>query len=496
MSEGITSKPDLVSLPLGQPTWVRWRIVALLMALSFVSWFNRVSLPVAYDDRIRDQYAISETAIGWVYSTLLFVYMLCMTPGGWFTDRFGARWSLGLMGLGLGLFVALTGATGVLASGTMLRIALFAIRGTMGLFAAPMYPAASHAVAQWMPFPGRASANGLVQGAAPLGIATTYILFGLLIDRFDWPRAFALTGAATALLGLVWLLYARNQPNQHSGVNAAELSLIRTGDPHGLPGTDAERAAWSRDEPGSPPSTALQADSSEKTAAVTTAAGLDSPDVLTAGTEGVAASFVFPEGGWLGLLRNRSLVLLTLAYGAVGYFEYLFFFWMHYYFDDVLQLGKEQSRLFSAIPVLAMAAGMPLGGLLSDLLLRAFGLRWGRALVPAGGMLIAAAMLGLGVLASNPLWIVTLFALALGAMGATEGPQWTVAIELGGRRGATAAGIFNTGGNLGGLIAPVLTPWISTHFGWQWGISAGGFVCLAGVLLWIWIDPRERVGGA
>src|SRR5438874_5466798 len=82
------------------PTWVRWRIVAVLLAFSFMSWFNRVSMPAAYDEHIKDQTHISEQAIGWVYSALLFAYMLCMTPGGWFADRRGPWRALVLMGFG------------------------------------------------------------------------------------------------------------------------------------------------------------------------------------------------------------------------------------------------------------------------------------------------------------------------------------------------------------------------------------------------------------
>jgi dipeptide/tripeptide permease len=56
-----------------------------------------------------------------------------------------------------------------------------------------------------------------------------------------------------------------------------------------------------------------------------------------------------------------------------------------------------------------------------------------------------------------------------------------------------AAGIFNTGGNLGGMLAPLVTPWVSNHLGWPWGIALGSIVCLIGVCLWLWIDPQERV---
>src|SRR5262249_3338944 len=96
-----------------RPTWVRWRIVALLMAMSFMSWFNRLSMPAAYDEQIKNEFSISPEAIGWVYSALLLVYALFMTPGGWFIDRYGPKAALAWMGFGSGLFVVLTGCAGL-----------------------------------------------------------------------------------------------------------------------------------------------------------------------------------------------------------------------------------------------------------------------------------------------------------------------------------------------------------------------------------------------
>jgi cyanate permease len=69
---------------------------------------------------------------------------------------------------------------------------------------------------------------------------------------------------------------------------------------------------------------------------------------------------------------------------------------------------------------------------------------------------------------------------------------WATALDLGGRRGATAAGIFNTGSNAGGVLAPVVTPLVSMASGWTWGIGLGSLVCLAGVSLWLWIDPKTE----
>ena len=103
-----------------------------------------------------------------------------------------------------------------------------------------------------------------------------------------------------------------------------------------------------------------------------------------------------PAEPWRALLRRRSLVLLTLSYGAVGYFQYLFFYWMRYYFETVLRLPEATSRVYAALPPLAMAAGMPLGGWLSDRVESAVGAPEGRAVVPMAGMTAGALAAGPG----------------------------------------------------------------------------------------------------
>src|SRR2546421_12612602 len=81
-------------------TWVRWRIMALLLAFSFMSWFNRNSMSVAGNEVIIEQYGISETQMGWVYTAFFIAYAACMTPGGWFADRRGPWLALVVMGFG------------------------------------------------------------------------------------------------------------------------------------------------------------------------------------------------------------------------------------------------------------------------------------------------------------------------------------------------------------------------------------------------------------
>ena len=56
---------------------------------------------------------------------------------------------------------------------------------------------------------------------------------------------------------------------------------------------------------------------------------------------------------------------------------------------------------------------------------------------------------------------------------------------------------MNTGGNIGGLIAPVLTPFVADKVkasygeeaGWQVAIGLACVVSAVGGLIWLWIVP-------
>src|SRR5689334_15527201 len=201
-------EPAAPFVPVPRMSWVRWRIVLLLVAFSFLAHFNRVSISAAADLRIMKELSLTPTQMGFVYSAFILFYTLGMTPGGCFIDRFGPRTALLVVGLGSAVFIALTGLVGFgLLAAALIWPAFLVIRSLMGLCNAPMYPAAGQLVAHWMPFSRRALVNGLVVGAAPIGVASTYLVMGFLIDQLTWPLAFVVTGAVTGLVAIGWLFY-------------------------------------------------------------------------------------------------------------------------------------------------------------------------------------------------------------------------------------------------------------------------------------------------
>ena len=132
-------------------------------------------------------------------------------------------------------------------------------------------------------------------------MAITYVGFRRLVDRFDWPRAFVVTATITLALGFLWLVVAADSMAGRRPAARPQATL------DGRATTAPRLLAWLRD--------------------------------------------------------HRNLILLTLSYAAVGYFQYLFFYWVHHYFETVLKLGEQESRWYAMIPRLCMACQHAAGGL-------------------------------------------------------------------------------------------------------------------------------------
>ena len=158
------------------------------------------------------------------------------------------------------------------------------------------------------------------------------------------------------------------------------------------------------------------------------------------------------------VLRQRSVIAITISYTAYGYFQYLFFYWITYYFETIQHQDRGVARGYTTGITLAMGAGMLCGGWLTSQVPATFSPWMRRGLVPLLGMFASGGVFELGLLASKPQVTLAAFVLAAAFLGACEAAFWTTAVELGGPYGGTAAGLMNTGGNAGGTLSPTLTP--------------------------------------
>src|SRR5438094_3976420 len=146
-----------------RPTWVRWRIVLLLMAFCFLGHLNRLSIVVAADNRLMKEFRFEPDEMGMVYSAFLFAYTLCMTPGGWLIDRWGPKRALLMLAVGAAIFEAASGLGGLGMAGTVMALISFlVVRTLLGMVNAPLHPGTSRMVPLWIPLPQRGRANGLL----------------------------------------------------------------------------------------------------------------------------------------------------------------------------------------------------------------------------------------------------------------------------------------------------------------------------------------------
>ena len=86
---------------------------------------------------------------------------------------------------------------------------------------------------------------------------------------------------------------------------------------------------------------------------------------------------------------------------------------------------------------------------------------------------------------------VILLSLAFGFATAAEAPSWAVAFHLSRENVGTAGGMLNTLGNVGGTLAPVVTPLLAARWGWASGLYGGGVMLVLSVTSWLVLTVKR-----
>jgi ACS family hexuronate transporter-like MFS transporter len=135
----------------------------------------------------------------------------------------------------------------------------------------------------------------------------------------------------------------------------------------------------------------------------------------------------------------------------------------------------------------AYAIGLLLVGRIMDLL----GVRKGFSLavivwsIAAMGHALARSVLGFEA---------ARFALGLGESGNFPASIKTVAEWFPRKERALATGLFNSGTNIGSVVAPLVVPWLTITYGWQWAFIATGALGFIWLITWwaMYSSPQEH----
>ena len=84
------------------------------------------------------------------------------------------------------------------------------------------------------------------------------------------------------------------------------------------------------------------------------------------------------------------------------------------------------------------------------------------------------------------------FGIARAALGISEAGNFPAAIKTTSewfpkKERAYATGIFNSGSNIGAIVAPLTVPWIAVKMGWQWAFILTGAIGFIWVALWVFV---------
>jgi MFS family permease len=208
-----------------EATPVRWmsvpnRILAVLCLMYLVLYIDRVNIATV-GPRMTAELGLTNTQFGLVISAFSYPYALIQLFGGRIIDRFGARRMLLICGAVVCVVTVLTGFVGGLAS-------LFALRLALGVGEGFAFPAATRAMAMWLPPARWGFAQGITHAAARLGNALTPPMLVGLMALVSWRGAFVVLGLASALWVILWLIVTRNEPTRTPASSAPKAVAPET----------------------------------------------------------------------------------------------------------------------------------------------------------------------------------------------------------------------------------------------------------------------------
>jgi ACS family glucarate transporter-like MFS transporter len=395
-------------------------VYALMFLLAAINYIDRSALSVAAAPLARE-FQLDPVQLGYLFSSFLWLYVLCLVPMGVVVDRLGTRM---VNALGIGLWSAATVLTGLVGSFG----ALLSTRVLMGVGEATTYPAAGRVIHEWIPVRERALFTTVFNSGAYFGPAIGSITLAWLVAEAGWRSAFYACGALGFCWMAAWLIWFR-QPEQAAWLGADERALILR-----------ERGG-----------------------------------LATAAAE-------IPAMGVMRLLMSRSMIGMMLTQGCAVYTHYLFLTWLPNYLQVSRGISMLKSGPLTALPYFgAVVLTVVLGKVSDSLLTEKTARSGGRRGMVALAMLVSSVLLLMPFVSDISL-IMLLITIALSGVATTVGLNIALLSDLLRSPGdaGRATGMLILGGNIFGILAPIVTGYviqITGSFDYAFVIAGALLVC-------------------
>lgn len=415
---------------------VRYSLVFLLMLATSIFFGSRSILSISAGSLSADL-SLDTVQLGYLFSSFSVTYVLFQIPCGMLLDRLDTKklylffllfWSLVAIGT---YFVSWLPDT------AWMFLVLLVFRLLMGLFEAPIFPANSRIVSRWFPRHEISFASAIFGSSQYLSIFVFSPLIAWVTVNQGWQYNFLYLGIAALLIGLLlnqWLHWPKNHPS----ISRAELDYLVQ---HQLGNTKASAA------PTKPLAQRLRL-----------------------------------------LLTNRTMLGVCFGQYCMNAIMFFFLTWFPVYLVEVKHIELLSVGLIASVPAIFGFLGNLSGGLISDRLLR-MGLRLSlaRKLPIISGMVFSTCML-LALFTHSQWWIIVWMSVAFFGKGFSS-LGWTIVADIApASLYGLCAGIFNTCGNLSGIVTPLLIGYLIDKTGmfdialYVTGLHAIGAI---GCFLWL-----------
>jgi sugar phosphate permease len=416
---------------LQRPTHVRHVVLYLTVAAYAITYMDRVVFSSA-QPVIRKEFGLDIVTMGAIVASFRWAYSLFQIPGGWLGDRIGPRKALSIIVAWWSIFTSCT----ALAWNASVMIV---VRFIFGMGEAGAFPIATRSLSRWMLPKERGYAQGVTHAGSRLGAALTPPLVVYLIVRFGWRMPFFVFGALGLLWALVWFIYYRDSPEEHSGANAAEREMIHA-------------------------------------------------------ASGGARARVGTPIPWKKIFASPTVWALCALYFCYQYSLAVYLDWFPTYLSDYRKFTLAQMGFYASLPMLAGTAGDLIGGWSTDWLMRRTGnVTFSRRAVGAFGFLLGAIGIIPATITTNPYTCVAFSCLAFGALEITVGVSWAIPLDIAGDYAGSAAAIMNMTGNFGAALSPTVLTFLVKYYGWNVPFFVAAGLSIIGALIYLRIDASRRI---
>jgi len=405
----------------------------LLFIYNAICYIDRLNMSLC-GHTVAEEFHLSPVALGYLFSSFLWTYVVMMLPGGRLVDGLGVH-RMAWIGAAVWSVAETLGGAAV-GFGTLLLTRL-----GLGVGEAPAFPVCYRAVREWGPASERGRAVGVIAAGALLGPGLAAPALAWLIHATSWRWSFVVTG----LIGLVWVVIWKalvSTPERTRWIPEQERSHIL-----------AERYA------GDPPP----------------AHG------------GV---------GYRGLLRVPSMWGIAISQGCAIYSLYFYLSWLPDYLETARHLSILRSGVFTAVPLFAGSVLVVLVNWIGDAVLNRDTMRSGRRrlVVVASLVLTSAGMMIPFVDSVGLVVLLTILPISFSQTVTATNAALTSDLLRSPADAGRAFAVMVLGGNVFGLLAPIVTGHIVQATGsFTSAFVLAGFLALFGSLVSL-LMTRQALG--